>query len=123
MASLMQNLLLWMLLVCTIGPCFGKDQTGRTLLEELQLADRMNSRGDLSAGDCVKVGVMYGLIIGVADTGANVFFTPPANWNPKIGQEVLRKYLQENPDKLDQYATALIIQSMQAAYPLQKANP
>jgi len=119
----MRNILFSILLLCAVAPCFSKDQTGRTLLEDLQLADRMNSKGDLSAGDCFKVGVMCGLIIGVADTGANVFFTPPANWNPKIGQEVIRKYLQENPDKLDQYATALIIQSMQAAYPLQKATP
>jgi len=92
----------------------------------MDLVDCINAydsaRTNPSADNTLKIGFVMGLIEGVQAAGQSRFFSTPDNWTVVQHIEILRKFLREHPDKLNEAESILVIRSFMEAYPLKQAG-
>jgi hypothetical protein len=108
-------LLILILCVSGINNATARDNdTGMELLSWIKARDKdYNSLNE--SFDC---GLLYGSINGIRAAGGGVWFKIPLDIQNGQIIEIIKKYLRDNPDKLNQDASFLIINAIAETYPL-----
>jgi hypothetical protein len=73
--------------------------------------------GHLTEPAGVNKGAAYGFIIGVHDLGENAVHCSPEDINVKIVIDVVRSYLEQNPESRRREAQFLVTRALQAKWP------
>jgi hypothetical protein len=100
----------------TASPVNAYFYTGNGLKEWVDAADRFDS-GTESTDDYINISVLRGYIAGVYDSWEGSAICPPAGVTLGQFKDILKNYLQDNPDKWNWPASNLIIMSASAKFP------
>ena len=92
---------------------------GQKLKEMLDAGTRID-RGDVRSGDYQDAARANGYVLGVVDTVSFIFICP--HDGVKAGQltAMVKKYLEENPDKWSQSGDKIVINALNPTFPCQK---
>lgn len=67
--------------------------------------------------DQIDAGVYVGYLAGIAESFQGIYYCPASDVNLQKIEAVVAKYLNDNPDELDQSAQTLVIRALGRAYP------
>ena len=97
---------------------------GLLFVPAMAQAEFMSGNGLLKDmnGDVVDKSIALGYVMGVSDAYTNVTICPPSNVTAGQTQDVVKRYLESNPDKRHYSADSIIRISLENVWPCKQQS-